>query len=175
MSTVYLAHFGINGMEWGKKNGPPYPLKNAMRSASERKANRESKSSKAMREATIKSKTTKELKDDAERSENEAKYRKNHPVKSDAMTRDTVNQVRSDADTVVRGVSKLIPRRQKDLSQYSDAELQKIVNRQQLEQRYNQLNPDKIDRGAEYIRETLQTAGAVAGLYLTYKTIKSFK
>lgn len=143
MSQYYLAHHGIFGQKWGKKNGPPYPLSNSDRSAAERKANPESKSSKE----------------------------KKKPL-SDRVSRGNVNDIRSDADTAVRGIAKMIPRKQKDLSGYSDAELQKIVNRQRLEQQYNQLNPDKIDRGAEYLREGLQTAGAVAGLYLTYKTIK---
>lgn len=25
-STTYLKHYGIQGMHWGEKNGPPYPL-----------------------------------------------------------------------------------------------------------------------------------------------------
>lgn len=25
-NTAYLQHHGINGMRWGKRNGPPYPL-----------------------------------------------------------------------------------------------------------------------------------------------------
>lgn len=34
----YLAHHGILGMEWGKKNGPPYPLGASDHSAAEKKA-----------------------------------------------------------------------------------------------------------------------------------------
>lgn len=34
----YLMHHGILGMKWGKKNGPPYPLKVSKHSASENKA-----------------------------------------------------------------------------------------------------------------------------------------
>jgi hypothetical protein len=144
MSQTYLAHFGILGQKWGKKNGPPYPLSNANRSSAERKANPESKSSKEKKKSGISN-----------------------------INRQQVGDIRNDADTLVKYFSKRIPRKyQDDLSKYSDAELQKIVNRQQLEQRYRQLNPDSIDRGSEFVRETIQTAGAAAGLYLTYKTVK---
>jgi len=34
----YIAHHGIMGQKWGKKNGPPYPLGSSDHSASERKA-----------------------------------------------------------------------------------------------------------------------------------------
>lgn len=34
----YLMHHGILGQKWGKKNGPPYPLKASKHSASEKKA-----------------------------------------------------------------------------------------------------------------------------------------
>ena len=35
---VFLAHHGIMGQRWGKKNGPPYPLSAGAHSASEKKA-----------------------------------------------------------------------------------------------------------------------------------------
>ena len=37
-SDIYLAHHGILGQKWGKRNGPPYPLDSGDHSASERKA-----------------------------------------------------------------------------------------------------------------------------------------
>lgn len=145
MSQVYLAHFGIRGQKWGKKNGPPYPLENAARSQKERESNPESESSKEKKKSSLSN-----------------------------INRQNVNDTKTDADTLVRNVSKRIPRRnQEDLSKYSDAELQKIINRQQLEQKYRQLNPDSIDRGSEFVRETVQTLGALGGLYLTYKAIKN--
>lgn len=38
ISDSYLAHHGIKGMRWGKRNGPPYPLDASDKSAAERKA-----------------------------------------------------------------------------------------------------------------------------------------
>lgn len=35
--TIYLAHHGILGQKWGKKNGPPYPLNETQKSNAEKK------------------------------------------------------------------------------------------------------------------------------------------
>lgn len=37
-NSNYLAHHGIQGMHWGVRNGPPYPLSSNQMSSSERKA-----------------------------------------------------------------------------------------------------------------------------------------
>ena len=34
--TDHLAHHGILGQKWGKRNGPPYPLNSSQKSASEK-------------------------------------------------------------------------------------------------------------------------------------------
>lgn len=39
ISHSALAHHGIKGMKWGKRNGPPYPLDPSDHSAAEKKAN----------------------------------------------------------------------------------------------------------------------------------------
>lgn len=39
VSSNYLQHEGILGMKWGRRNGPPYPLKPGAHSAAEVKAN----------------------------------------------------------------------------------------------------------------------------------------
>jgi len=90
------------------------------------------------------------------------------------ITRDSVNALKNDSKSTINSANNLrkIGKNSTDLSKYSDAELQKIVNRQQLEQRYNQMNPDKIDKGASILREGLEVAGGVAGIYATYKWIK---
>lgn len=38
MVKTYIAHHGILGMKWGKKNGPPYPLSGSAHSSAEKKA-----------------------------------------------------------------------------------------------------------------------------------------
>ena len=44
----WLAHHGIKGMKWGKLNGPPYPLSDAQRSATENRLNTTSASARAL-------------------------------------------------------------------------------------------------------------------------------
>lgn len=38
MNNLYLAHHGIKGQRWGKRNGPPYPLNDEDHSKTEQKA-----------------------------------------------------------------------------------------------------------------------------------------
>ena len=77
MSELVLVHHGIKGQEWGKRNGPPYPLDQNDLSAAERKADTgEIKRASNEREARVNSKTmtNEELRKSAERLELESRY-----------------------------------------------------------------------------------------------------
>lgn len=68
------------------------------------------------------------------------------------------------------------PRTSQDLSQLSDAELQKRVNRINLERQYNSLTQPEIKSGWDKASEILDIAGDVVmigvGLATLYKTFK---
>lgn len=96
----YLKHHGIEGMRWGRRNGPPYPLLRRNMSSAEKRANpassnpsdNETDSSKKKPERSVyvenengrrtnpgaksvKSMSDQELKDSLNRMQNEEKYR----------------------------------------------------------------------------------------------------
>jgi hypothetical protein len=147
ISNDYLAHYGVKGMHWGV---------------------RKSRASSGVRTRIENHKSKKFFNQKYDNGAKKASTRVN-------IDRGTLNSMSADADRAITGLNKLRPRKTIDLSKYSDKELQQIVNRQQLEQRYYQLNPDKIDKGAAYLREVLQTGIAVGGLYLSYKALKLAK
>lgn len=54
--------------------------------------------------------------------------------------------------------------KQKDLSELSDDELRKMINRLSMEQQYSNLTTSKISRGQAYVEETLSMAGGALAL-----------
>lgn len=54
METTYIAHHGIEGQKWGKRNSPPYPLKESAKSYAEKKeAKEDTKAARKKKAATI--------------------------------------------------------------------------------------------------------------------------
>ena len=51
-----------------------------------------------------------------------------------------------------------------DLSQMSDDELRRRINRLNMEQQYSNLNPSRTSRGASFAKSTLEVAGSVAAI-----------
>ncbi|MCF8018185.1 MAG: hypothetical protein K9L62_02180 [Vallitaleaceae bacterium] len=65
------------------------------------------------------------------------------------------------ANDTIKSRSKL---KTNDLSELTDAELKKRVERLNLEARYNTLAPPQVSRGREYLHATLETAGATLAI-----------
>lgn len=195
MDNNYLQHYGILGMKWGKRNGPPYPLTGKQMSSSERKAKRtgkyvnatpqDRKSSSGYKKAS--DMTDEELKTFNARKGMEKQYNK-YTKADDTKKWENVKQVANLVDNTINQTSRAIDdayreehRRKKneiDLSHLSDDELRKIVNRMNMEQQYRNLLPDDISQGevvtkkAMAILGTLSTA-ALATIGVVYM-VKSF-
>ena len=64
----YLKHWGIPGMKWGKRNGPPYPLSSSQMSSEERKHRK-------IDDFTLKDKSDEQLQKEVKRMRLEKEYR----------------------------------------------------------------------------------------------------
>ena len=62
-------------------------------------------------------------------------------------------------------------KRNKKVKDMSDDELRKRINRMEMEQRYSQLNPSKVSRGAERTANVLSTIGSIAAIGASVATI----
>ena len=66
-NNSFIRHWGIPGMKWGRRNGPPYPLSESQMSSSERKQ-------RLYDDITLKNKSNEELRRDIERLRLERDY-----------------------------------------------------------------------------------------------------
>lgn len=185
MSENYLQHYGILGMKWGKRNGPPYPLTGKQMSSSERKAKRTgSKYVNATPPGRSSTKsasemTTQELKDYNTRKGLEKQYNKYQNSNLEKtrqmleLANNSVNSANRTAEEYFRDEHKR-KKQQIDLSHLSDDELRKIVNRLNLEKQYRDLTPDEITKGEVAVKTALGVLGTVTTTALlafaVYKT-----
>lgn len=102
--------------------------------------------------------------------EGKERYSKSKNNKGDNSFKD-VSKLAKDSGKAVTELSKNIPGKstkviKPDLSKMSDDELRKKVNRLTLEEQYGRLSGETKYKktGSEYVRETLQTVGAVLGI-----------
>lgn len=79
----------------------------------------------------------------------------------------TASNIVKEAKNINNSVSNIRSNtKKKNLSTMSDQELRDRVNRLNLEQQYTQLSGNKVSKGQQYVRNTLEVAGstlAIAG------------
>lgn len=158
MTKAYIAHHGILGQKWGRKNGPPYPLDATDHSAAEKKAGTKG--------------WTKEAKSENKQSDSE---KKDPTVKVLKAAREGANSAENLSNKIQRYKREDAPK--KDLSEMSDAELRTAINRLDMERRYNDLTAPDVSKGEKYCSRALSVAGDVLAIGVSaaviYATLKS--
>lgn len=180
MNEKELEHSGIKGMKWGVRHGPPYPLTAKQMSPTQRKKNPklvkmrgniptaeemaakrkqiEEKTNKVLKKATDPStvKLIEETGKAATAASNALKPKPGGPTYRPNRNPDPKPaNMHEDSRRAHEKV---------DVRTLSDAELQRRLNRINMEDRYNDYTrePEKVSRGREVAKTTLAVIGTVA-------------
>lgn len=162
----YLAHHGILGQKWGVRR-----YQNADGSYTAEGAKRYRSGS------TTGAGISKEQR---ERTEKFFKPGKNgKPSQAEKVTssaKDIIEQSKKLSDkgfSKTRKSKEIARKQQEEISQMSDEELRKRINRMNLEKQYKDLSPKYVSKGQAVVRETLEIAGSIAGITLAATKIYS--
>ena len=147
MSELYIAHHGILGQKWGKRNGPPYPLSPSDHSAAEKKA-QASKVAEGLLTQNIKGGKDKPNVSIAEKIPSES--------------RKALGEVASIAQKKKR--LKRTKEARKEMEQMTDEELRKRNNRLDMERRYIDLTTDEVSVGFDIADSVLSMIGSAAAV-----------
>lgn len=150
MGEIY--HYGVKGMKWGERKDAQRGLGSSPLGKSTK--DEESKTANAVGKlsgAEAKGKT-------------KAPYRIGGAKKALDSTVYATDQAKSVIDSASK-MSEVKRKKKLDLSSMSDQELQRAVNRMNMERSYSSLiNDKKTSSGAVYARETLNIIGSVAAI-----------
>ena len=135
-----LAHHGVGGMHWGKRNGPPYPL-NALGKASLAKQKKHDAKIAAKEEARAAKKKRKDEKKSSKKNQNNSVPEKELSPEDIAIKKKQILESRNAA---------LI---YKNANLFSTSELQEARNRLNLEADIKRLAPADISKGEKYVKD----------------------
>lgn len=84
---------------------------------------------------------------------------------AEKVARETGNAI-NNASTINRSISNIKQSSKKEsmVSNMTDEELRKAINRMDLENRYTSLSAERTNRGMSYVDETLKIAGGITGI-----------
>ena len=173
----YIIHYGVKGMKWGvrkdnynTKKGP------AITTGSTGYDNPVARmTSKFISEGHPEAMTKK---NSGENSKDGKKKKEETPLEKGIKAGNAAGKIAQKGSSATKKVANATrkPKAQQDLSQLSDAELQKRVNRINLERQYNSLTQPEIKSGWDKASEILDIAGDVVmigvGIATIYKTFK---
>lgn len=153
MNKNELQHWGIKGMHWGirRYQNPDGTLTEAGKKRYEREVLRNNQKSKDKRikEEALKD-PTKWVKDDLTNTKNVV---------------DSSKTLINDLDKLEKATRRKKENPRLDLSNMTDDELRKKINRELLERQYNDVfNKADVDRGHEYISRLFDIGGSVLGV-----------
>lgn len=173
----YIIHYGVKGMKWGVRKDD-YHTRKGPALKTDKSGGQESVGSKVVKfvanghpEASSKNSGQKS---DGKKEEKKEETALDKGIKAGNTAGKMAQKGSSAAKKVANATRK--PREREDLSQLSDAELQRRVNRINLERQYNSLTQPEIKSGWDKASEVLDIVGDVVmvgvGIATLYKTFK---
>ncbi len=150
----YLQHWGILGMKWGKRNGPPYPLSSSQMNSSERKQNVAKGDDPRIKKLSTENEKLKSQLADKRKAEKLA-------AKAYKLEKKTLKQIDKDEKEALKenDARKLTRQKAKDLN---NAQLQLAIERFRKEQEFNRYKPvNPIAKGANFVKGVIVNAGSM--------------
>lgn len=148
MENKELYHFGIKGMRWGVRRTPEQL---GRRSTSSKEDNRSSEEIKKKMDKLF----TQSIKTGKDKS----------PISPAEKIAKESEKTISEATNLANSISHIRQRRKNDtITNMTNAELQKAIDRMRLEEQYSTLSASRVSKGASYTKDILGIAGSVVGI-----------
>ena len=157
----YLQHWGILGMKWGQRNGPPYPLSSSQMNASEKKNNLAPSSSRKK----VKDMTVDELNEEIARTKKQKELK-------DAQRE--LNKSSREAKKEEKEIDPKSTLKKKNPANMTDEELKAALQRAKNEKELSALNASNVTNGKRFVKAMLAVGGTVAITTFVTKVMKNW-